>query len=363
VELKPTLQKRYSKETQSALEAQRLAHEISFGPIVFQVSRLMRKFGILQMLIDSEKGLTLDEIVEKTKLSKYACQCLLESSLTIGTVLFQDGKFICSKAGWFLLNDQLVDTNMNFNHNVNYLGWFHLEEALLDGKPEGLIKVFGNWNSIFEGFLQLPQNVQDSWLNFNHFYSGDTFDQALQVVFADKPKNLLDIGGNIGNWALQCVNYDPDVLVTIIDLPQQIEEMNRHIAGKKGSNRILGYGCDLLDEKTVIPTGFEVIWMSQLLDNFSEKESVEVLSKIAKSMSYDTKLYVMEIFWDRQPFDTGAYILTQISSYFTALATGKGKNYSSEDMIRFIETAGLAVEDIKDGIGRGHSIIQCKKPE
>ena len=361
MELKPALQKRYSKETQSALEAQRLAHEISFGPIVFQVSRLMRKFGILQMLIDSEKGLTLDEIVEKTKLSKYACQCLLESSLTIGTVLYQNDRFTCSKAGWFLLNDQLVDTNMDFNHNVNYLGWFHLEESLLEGKPEGLIKVFGNWNSIFEGFLQLPQNVQDSWLRFNHFYSSDTFEQAVQVVFADKPKNLLDVGGNIGKWALRCVNYDPDVKVTVLDLPQQIEQMEQHIAGKNGSDRILGYICNLLDSKTQIPTGFDAIWMSQLLDNFSEKESIEALSKIEKSMSPETKLYVMEIFWDRQPFDTGAYILTQISAYFTALSTGKGKNYSSEDMIRFIETAGLAVEDIKDGIGIGHSIIQCKK--
>ncbi|MDR1761958.1 MAG: SAM-dependent methyltransferase, partial [Bacteroidales bacterium] len=74
----PALEKRYSKEQLSALEAQRLAHEISFGPIVFQVSRLMIKFGIFQMLIDSENGLTLDEVTEKTKLSKYACQCLLE---------------------------------------------------------------------------------------------------------------------------------------------------------------------------------------------------------------------------------------------------------------------------------------------
>jgi ubiquinone/menaquinone biosynthesis C-methylase UbiE len=321
----------------------------------------MRKFGILQLIIDSERGLTLDEITEKVKLSKYACQCLLESSLTIGTILYKDGRFTCSKAGWFLLNDQLVDTNMDFNHNVNYLGLFHLEEALLNGKPEGLKKVFGDWNTIFEGFSELPKNVQDSWLKFNHFYSGDTFEQALQVVFATNPKNLLDIGGNIGNWALHCVNYNSDVQVTVMDFPQQIEQMKQHIAGKNGSNRIVGYCCNLLDETTPIPIGFDAIWMSQLLDNFSEKESTDVLSKIAKSMSPDSKLDVMEIFWDRQTFETGAYILTQISSYFTALATGKGKNYSSEDIIRFIETAGLVVEKINDGIGKGHSIIQCIK--
>ena len=356
----PALEKRYSKEGQSAMEAQRLAHEISFGPVVFQVSRLMIKFGILQMLIDSEKGLTLDEISEKTKLSKYACQCLLESSLTIGTALFQDDRFTCSKAGWFLLNDPLVKVDMDFNHDVNYLGWFHLEEALPNGKPEGL-KAFGNWDTIYEGLSQLPEKVQKSWFGFDHYYSDQSFDEALQIVFADHPKTLLDVGGNTGRWALRCVDYEAGVQVTVMDLPQQIDLMKQQTAGKNGANRILGHGCNLLDPKTPFPTGFEAIWMSQFLDCFSEDEVVSILSRAAESMNNGTKLYIMETFWDRQRFETAAYALTQISLYFTALANGNSKMYHSEDMIRCIEKAGLSVEEIKDGIGKGHSIVVCKK--
>ena len=36
-------QNQYDKEPLTAVEAQRLAQEIAFGPIVFQVSRLMLK--------------------------------------------------------------------------------------------------------------------------------------------------------------------------------------------------------------------------------------------------------------------------------------------------------------------------------
>jgi hypothetical protein len=360
MKLFPALEKKYTKETQSALEAQRLAHEISFGPIVFQVSRLMIKFGILQMLIDSEKGLTLDEITEKTKLSKYACQCLLESSLTIGTVLYQNDKFTCSKAGWFLLNDPLVKVDMDFNHDVNYLGLFHLEEALLNGKPEGL-KVFGNWSTIYEGLSQLPEKVQDSWFGFDHYYSDQSFDEALQIVFENQPENLLDVGGNTGRWALRCVDYNADVQVTIMDLPQQIGLMKQHTAGKNGAERIHGYGCNLLDKTVPFPAGFSAIWLSQFLDCFSEDEVTSILTRAAASMNADTKLYIMETFWDRQRFETAAYALTQISLYFTALANGNSKMYHSEDMIRCIEAAGLTVEEIKDGIGKGHSIVVCKK--
>jgi hypothetical protein len=367
MKLFPALEKRYFNESLSALEAQRLAHEISFGPVVFQVSRLMIKFGILQMLIDSEKGLTLDEIASHMGtrrdpfLSTYAVQCLLESSLTIGTVLFQDGRFICSKAGWFLQNDPLVKVNINFNQDVNYSGWFHLEEALLNGKPEGL-KVFGNWQTIYEGLSQLPAQAQKSWLAFDHYYSDESFGDALKIVFDEyPPKTLLDVGGNTGRWALRCVEYDPNVQVTIMDLPQQLEMMRKQIIGQQGADRISGHGVNLLDKRTPFPESFETIWMSQFLDCFSEDEVISILTRAATAMNKEAKLYIMETFWDRQRFETAAYCLTQISLYFTAMANGNSKMYHSEDMIRCVEAAGLRVETIHDGLGKGHSILVCKK--
>ncbi|MDL2221080.1 methyltransferase domain-containing protein [Parabacteroides sp. OttesenSCG-928-N08] len=360
MKLFPALEKRYTKEQQSALNAQRLAHEISFGPIVFQVSRLMIKFGILQMLVDSKEGLTMEEVVKKTRLSRYAVQVLLESSLTIGTVLYKGDRYEISKAGWFLLNDPLVKVNMDFNHDVNYLGWFNLEETLLSGKPEGL-KVFGEWPTIYEGLSELPEQVQKSWFGFDHYYSDNSFDEALEIVFRNRPKTLLDVGGNTGRWALRCVAYNPDVTVTIMDLPQQINMMKSQTAGEIGADRILGHGANLLDPATPFPAGQEVIWMSQFLDCFSEQEVTSILTRAAASMDEQASLYIMETFWDRQRFEAAAYCLTQISLYFTALANGNSKMYHSEDMIRCVEAAGLKVDTIHDGLGKGHSILVCKK--
>ena len=349
----------YGKERFSALEAQRLAQEIAFGPIVFQVSRLMVKFGIFAMLNDSENGLSIEEVAEKAKLSRYAAQVLLESSLTIGTVLLNEGKFHLAKAGWFLLNDDMARVNMDFNHDVNYKGLFHLEEALLNGKPEGL-KELGSWPTIYEGLSQLPAQVQKSWFAFDHFYSDNSFMQALEIVFSKNPKRLLDVGGNTGRWAQRCVNYNPDVQVVIMDLPQQLGMMRQAIAGTNGAERIDGFGANLLDETTKFPTGFDAIWMSQFLDCFSEEQVCSILTRAAKSMDKDTTLYIMETFWDRQAFETASYCLAQISLYFTALANGNSKMYYSGDMARCVETAGLKIEKIHDKLGLGHSIMECK---
>jgi len=359
----PSPQKeRYAKERFSASAAQRLAQEIAFGPVVFQVSRLMIKFGIFDLLARHQEGLTQQEIAEQTKLSHYAAQVLLESSLTIGTILHRDDKFFIAKTGWFLLNDPMARVNIAFNHDVCYLGLFDLEKALLNGGPEGL-KVFGAWPTIYEGLSQLPQQVQKSWFGFDHFYSDHSFDDALSIVFARQPKTLLDVGGNTGRWSLRCVAYDPQVNVTIMDLPQQLTLMREHVKGHPGAERIDGHGANLLDKEVPFPAPFDAIWMSQFLDCFSQEEVTHILLRAARSMTSQTRLYIMETFWDRQKYETASYCLAQISLYFTAMANGNSKMYHSKDMESCVCAAGLEVEEICDGLGFGHSIMVCKKRE
>jgi hypothetical protein len=157
------------------------------------------------------------------------------------------------------------------------------------------------------------------------------------------------------------VEYNEQVAVTIMDLPQQIEMMKEQVVGQKGSERIAGHGANLLDHKTPFPKGFDCIWMSQFLDCFSEEEIISILRRAVESMDNESSLFIMETLWDRQPNDTAAYCLTHISLYFTAMANGNSKMFHSDDLIRNVEAAGLTVEKINDGLGDGHSILVCKK--
>lgn len=359
----PELKKKYTKEQLSAREAQRLAEFIAFGPAVFQTARIMSSRGILEMLRSSTCGMTMDEVADKAGLSHYAAQCLLEASLCIGIVLVdtETDRFTLSKTGWFLINDPATKVNLRFNHDVNYLGWFNLEESLLEGKPVGL-KTLGEWPTVYEGLSSLPRHIQKSWFDFDHFYSDSSFDEALEIVFSFRPRTLLDVGGNTGRWALRCVDYDADVNVTILDLPQQIGMMRQNIQGKPGCERIDGLCVNLLDESSEMPSGrcFDAIWMSQFLDCFSEKQILSILRRATKVMNAGSRLFIMETLWDRQRFEPAAMCLTLTSLYFTAIANGNSKMYHSRDMERLVCEAGLAVESIHDGLGQGHSILVCK---
>ncbi len=364
MKLSPTLQKAYTEDRLSAHEAQLRAQFIAWGPAIFQATRIMLRRGILELLRDSETGLTRAELCAKTGLSDYAIKCLLEASLCIGTVLvdLETERYTLAKTGWFLLVDPATRVNVDFTHDVNYEGWFHLEESLLEGRPEGL-RHFGNWPTVYEGLSSLPPQVQDSWFTFDHFYSDHSFDEALHIVFDTyKPRSLFDVGGNTGRWALRCVDYDPEVRVTILDLPQQIGLMQRQVAGKPGADRISGYGINLLDEVQHFPAdrSVDAIWMSQFLDCFSMDEIVSILRRASESMTANTRLYIMETLWDRQKYEPAAMALTMTSLYFAAIANGNSKMYHTEDMQACIEKAGLMVECIHDGLGHGHSILVCR---
>ena len=355
--LNETLKKQYTEDKMSAIEAQRLAQVYAFGPMIFETARLMVKWGIFEML---ETPMTPEEVADKAGISLYAAKCLLEASLTMHTVTVdvETGKYALAKAGWFLLHDQSTRVNLDFNHDVNYQGLFYLEEALKEGRPAGL-KCLGDWPTVYEGLSTLPEQAQKSWFAFDHFYSDGSFEQALELVFSRPTKHLMDVGGNTGRWAMQCVHHNSEVEVTIVDLPQQIGMMQKQTAGQPGADRIHGYAANMLDDSCPLPTDpkFDAIWMSQFLDCFSEPQILSILRRAATVMTPDTRLYIMETFWDRQRFDTAAFCLAQTSLYFTAIANGNSKMYHSDDLVRLVETAGLHVETIHDFLGLGHSVM------
>lgn len=363
--LSPALHK-YTEEQLSAREAQRLAEFIAWGPAIFQVARLMLRFGILDFIRNQDGGATRAEICHGCGLSDYAVKCLTEASLAAGILIVEPStdRFSLSKTGWFLLNDPATRVNIDFNHDVNYEGWFRLEESLRNGSPEGL-RHFGDWPTIYEGLSSLPPQVRKSWFAFDHFYSDSAFPEALKVIFDEHHvKTLYDVGGNTGKWALQCVAYDPDVRVRVLDLPQQISMMEENVSGKEGCERISGHGINLLDPAACFPLdedGPDAIWMSQFLDCFSMEQIVDILRRAREAMKDHTRLFIMETLWDRQRFEPATLCLTMTSLYFTALANGNSKMYNTEDMEQCIHEAGLEMEKIYDHLGQGHSILVVRK--
>jgi len=348
------------KEKISALEAQQEAQKIAFAPVIFQVVRSMRDLGILKLLSKHKKGLTIDEISEKLDISVYGVKVLLESAVTAFVVLVEDEVYYLSKIGYFLENDEMTRINMDYNHYVNYHGLYDLDKSIKESRPVGL-QVFGDWNSIYPYLSILPDKAKKAWFDFDHFYSDSAFDDAIDIIKEFGAKKVLDIGGNTGKFSIRCAKRVEDITLTILDLPEQIAIATDNINSNKLEDRVSFYPLNILDHNNPIPKGFDVIWMSQFLDCFSEEDAIKILSRVVDAMDSNSYLCILEPIIDRQKYQTSSYCITNTSPYFTAMANGCSKMFNTKDLFAYIEKAGLEVEKCYDNLGFSHSLVKCKK--
>lgn len=351
----------FNKDTKTALEAKGLAQFIAFGPVVFQVTRVVRDNGILAFIEENgSDGVTIEQIITHTGLSRYGVRVLLESSLGIGLVILQHDKYKLTKTGYFILHDELTRVNMDFVHDVCYKGLFWLNESIENGKPEGL-KELSDWPTVYEGLSQLPAHIQKSWFAFDHFFSDIAFPLVLKHVYKDGIKNILEIGGNTGKWAIASAKHANDIHVTIMDLPGQLDMAKKRMEELGYNDRVSFYPVNILDESQPFPKGFDAVWMSQFLDCFSESEIISILKRCAESIDDNGYVLILEAFWDTQRFETAAFCLQQTSVYFTAIANGNSQMYDSKVFIQCIYDAGFEIAEQVNNIGLSHTLLKCKK--
>jgi ubiquinone/menaquinone biosynthesis C-methylase UbiE len=321
----------------------------------------MCELGVLaQISAAKDRGITLEEIADELELSVYSIAVLLELGLSAEIVLVRDDRYRISKTGHFLLTDELTQVNLNFVNDVCYQAMFNLKDSLQQQRPMGL-KVFGEWGTVYEGLSALPVQVQKSWFDFDHYYSDMAFPKVLPLVLSTKPKLILDVGGNTGEWAIRCANYSEDVRVIILDLPGQLEKAMQNVQSHDLGERITGLAANILDDLPTIPDKIDIIWMSQFLDCFSEKQIESMLQRFHQLMDGETILYILELFVDRQRFEATAFSLHNTSLYFTCIANGTSKMYHSEVMLRLLEKTGYRISAETDQIGIGHTLLECRK--
>jgi hypothetical protein len=143
-----------------------------------------------------------------------------------------------------------------------------------------------------------------------------------------------------GRWALRCLKHESNVEVTIADLPHQLSAL-RLIWREPTMPRVQCQEVDLLAGQVDWPVKYDVIWMSQFLDCFSEEQIEQILASLRPALGVGGRIFIMETFVDRQRFEAATYSLNAISLYFTAMANGNSRMYRSETIERLLHKTGL----------------------
>lgn len=406
------------------VDAKSEAQKIAFSPLTFQAVRAALNLGIFKVLDDAGKdGLSLAEMENKLNLGHYAVSTLIEVLESAGIVSAKGGGlYAASKIVRCFLYDSMTRVNMDFVNDVCYQGAFYLQESFENGKPEGL-KVFGGWPTVYQALSQLPQRVRGSWFAFDHFYSDNAFEDVINIILSENPENVFDVGCNTGKFELALFAKGFKGNITLLDLPQQLEKAKENLQAAGYAGKCVFYPIDILKKGTKFPgtefpesavaageencgglnneisetgnkkgtkfpgtefpestvaagekngiafeaakngvNGPDIILMSQFLDCFSKEEIILILKKAQAVMSANSKLYILEPFWDNQKFSAAKLSLTHTSLYFTAIANGNSKIYAQTEMEECVFKAGLKILKVRKNIGsHEYTLLECGK--
>ena len=350
----------YDKDPLSAMEAVTAAQWLAFAPLAFQATGVMRDRGVLAALAKArEDGCTIEEVAEASGLPLYASRVLLEAGLGLRIVWRSGERFHLGKLGWYLLEDEMTRVNFDFTRDVCYQAAAHLDESLREGRPAGL-QALGPWATLYEGLSELKQPASASWHAFDHFYSDRAFPAACKRLQEQPPARLLDIGCNTGKWAQYCLGLIPTLEVGLVDLPPQLERARARLESAGLMDRVKLHPRDLLAPDCSLPRGYDLIWMSQFLDCFSEEQIVSILRLAREALAPEGRIWILELFWDRQRFEAAAFSLQQTSLYFTCVANGNSQMYDSSVFLALVERAGLEVCAQADSVGGYHTLLECR---
>ena len=352
-----------------APEALHKANFIALAPFIFAAAKAMRDLGFFRLLADSEKGLTKRELADKAGVTLYAASVLIDAAYRADMVCSEeeetgkDTRWILTKTGLYLATDRMTEVNLSFSADVCAEGLLSLTESLKTGKPAGLRTFSETASTIYPLLETLPEPARTSWFDYDHFYSDHVFEEELPILRRETSfRSVCDVGGNTGKFALAAAAFDPDVHVTIADLPEQCAAAKEKIAEAGLSGRIALCPCDILKSSPAdLPRGVDVWWMSQFLDCFSNEQAVRILRLVRDAMEEGAVLAVNEIFGDRQRRDTAALVVDECSLYFTAIANGVSRFFNSAEFMECLAAAGFKVKSVHDALGLGHTLIIAEK--
>lgn len=337
------------------------AAKLTFAPMIFQAVRTLRGVGALDLARASGlRGITARDVMALADLSEYAASLLLEAGLAAGLLAYDEDqdrhRFVITKLGAFWNSDALSQVNSDFVHHVCYRGAFHLGASLRDAMPAGLASI-SSASTVYEGLSRLAPEVRSAWFAFDHFYSDGIFEDCLSELPRDI-EHLVDIGGNTGRFSRLFTERNPGARATIVDLPPQVELARDFLVSSSARDRISFLPVDLLSFDGELPSA-DVYWVSQFLDCFAPEQIVEILARVRRSMRPNSRLYVLETFWNRQRYEAARYCVIATSLYFACIANGTSRMYHSEDFKDLVRAAGLAIESEDHHVGISHSLLRC----
>jgi len=294
-------------------------------------------------------GCSAGDLAEKLQLNPRALEILLDGLTALGLLEKEAGVYRNRPvAQAYLVSSQPGYRGHILRHlNHCWPAWSELEKTLASGRPPDEVEA---------QFLFADEGKNQDYIWGMEDVAHRRVEAVLEVLDLGGVERLLDLGGGPATYSIAFCKRYPELSVVLFDLPLSLKVARENIARHGLTGRIhLQAGDFLADE---FGSGFQVVWISQILHGNSEAACQKLLRKAATALTPGGRVVVQDFWLDAtrtQPPSAAIF-----SVHMLAVAPG-GRVYTVEEISRWLEEANL--EDISSQqVEGGTVLVSGRKP-
>ncbi len=306
------------------------------GYINAQLIHVAAKLGIADLLRDGPRS--RDELAESTGVEARALERFLLGLVTCGVLeLTADEQFAVTSAGTLLATDhpRSLRGQAMLAGELFYPAWGHLRHSLESGET-GVEAAFGS--PLFEHLSRHPE-VGELFNTFMTDLTTRTAEALLAVYDFSSAKRVVDVGGGHGTLLTAILRANPGLVGEVFDAPAVVEEAKTRIAEIGLAERCQTSGGDFF---TAVPSGADAYLLSQVLHDWSDERSIQILSNCRQALAADGKVLVLE----RLLPEKAAQRLEVVIMDLMMLTLTGGHERTAADYERLLQAAGLELRQI-----------------
>jgi predicted O-methyltransferase YrrM len=229
-------------------------------------------------------------------------------------------------------------------------GWEDLKETVLLGRPRSVDPE--KW---LDARPERDAAEVRAFIWGMHAIARDLAPQVATKLNLTGVRRLLDLGGGPATYAITFAQANPELRATVFDLPMPLEIARENIAKNGLTDRVDTLAGNFL--KDDIGTGYDFIWVSQILHSHDEGQNRHIIGKAAAALNPGGTLAIQDFFLNPDGVSPPGAALFGVHML---AVTPRGRAYNHAEVAAWMQAAGLTAPEFIQS-GKDASILMAKK--
>ncbi|MBC8944757.1 methyltransferase [Xenorhabdus indica] len=234
--------------------------------------------------LTNKEGKTLKQLSELCNVSIDRLQILLDYMLSLN-VLFKDNEQYYLTEMCLSLSDPNSYETLKIKFELNPVIWEIWPKYISCLNSQHDESVFQSIHKeSFYNYINKNENkeLKSLFYNFMAVITDEIFDNIIKYIPMENVSSIIDVGGGEGNLTRKIKEYYPHLKCTVMDRYDFIEKELEDITFING------------DFFSAIPAGYDIYFLKQVLRNWPNDKSTDILKNIHQAMRDDSILYVID---------------------------------------------------------------------